>query len=84
MTVAELLKSLGGVPDGSGVTFTAKDGYEMTMSADQVKNGKFVAYDVSTGDEITVDGPLAARGRVRERGRRRPTRRPTAPSAWPF
>ena len=58
VTVAELLKSSGGIPDGSGVTFVAKDGYEMTMSADQVKNGKFVAYDVSTGDEITVDGPL--------------------------
>ena len=58
MTVDELLKSLGGIPDGSGVTFVAKDGYEMTMSADQVKNGKFVTYDVSTGDEITVDGPL--------------------------
>jgi DMSO/TMAO reductase YedYZ molybdopterin-dependent catalytic subunit len=58
VTLAELLKSAGGVPDGAGVTFTAKDGYEMTMSADQVKNGKFVAYDVSTGDEITIQDPL--------------------------
>jgi DMSO/TMAO reductase YedYZ molybdopterin-dependent catalytic subunit len=58
VTLAELLKSVGGVPDGSGVTFTAKDGYEMTMSADQVNNGKFVTYDVSTGDEITIEDPL--------------------------
>jgi hypothetical protein len=58
VTVAELLKSLGGIPDGSGVTFIAKDGYEMTMSADQVKNGKFVTYDVSTGDEVTIQDPL--------------------------
>jgi DMSO/TMAO reductase YedYZ molybdopterin-dependent catalytic subunit len=58
VTLAELLKSLGGVPDGSGVTFTAKDGYEMTMSADQVNNGKFVTYDVSTGDEITIEDPV--------------------------
>jgi DMSO/TMAO reductase YedYZ molybdopterin-dependent catalytic subunit len=54
----ELLKSLGGIPDGSGVTFVAKDGYEMTMSADQAKNGKFITYDVSTGDEITIEDPL--------------------------
>jgi hypothetical protein len=58
VTVGELLKSLGGIPDGSGVTFVAKDGYEMTMSADQVKNGKFVTYDVSTGDENSVEGPI--------------------------
>ncbi len=58
VTVDELVKSLGGIPDGSGVTFVAKDGYEMTMSADQVKNGMFITYDVSTGDEISVDGPL--------------------------
>jgi Oxidoreductase molybdopterin binding domain len=58
VTIGELLKSVGGVPDGSGVTFTAKDGYEMTMSSDQVNNGKFVTYDVSTGDEITIQDPL--------------------------
>ena len=58
VTLEEVVKQLGGIPDGSGVTFTAKDGYEMTMSADQVKNGKFVTYDVSTGDEITIEDPL--------------------------
>jgi DMSO/TMAO reductase YedYZ molybdopterin-dependent catalytic subunit len=58
VTLDELLKSAGGIPDGSGVTFVAKDGYEMTMSADQVKNGKFVTYDVSTGDEIAIEDPL--------------------------
>ncbi len=58
VTVEELFKSLGGIPDGSAVTFVAKDGYEMTMSADQVKNGQFITYDVSTGDENTIDGPL--------------------------
>jgi DMSO/TMAO reductase YedYZ molybdopterin-dependent catalytic subunit len=58
VTLDELLKSSGGVPDGSDVTFVAKDGYEMTMSADQVKNGKFITYDVSTGDEITIQDPL--------------------------
>jgi hypothetical protein len=58
VTIEELLKSVGGIPDGSDVAFVAKDGYEMTMSAEQVKSGTFVAYDVSTGDEIKVDGPL--------------------------
>jgi DMSO/TMAO reductase YedYZ molybdopterin-dependent catalytic subunit len=58
VTIADLLKSLGGVPAGAGVTFIAKDGYEMTMSADQVNSGKFVTYDVSTGDEITIQDPL--------------------------
>jgi DMSO/TMAO reductase YedYZ molybdopterin-dependent catalytic subunit len=58
VAITELLKSVGGVPDGAGVSFVAKDGYEMTMSADQVKNGKFTTYDVSTGDEITVQEPL--------------------------
>jgi DMSO/TMAO reductase YedYZ molybdopterin-dependent catalytic subunit len=54
VAVEELLAALGGLPAGSGVTFTAKDGYEMTMSADQIQNGKFIAYDVSTGDEKTI------------------------------
>ena len=58
MTIGDLLKSLGGVPAGAGVTFIAKDGYEMTMSADQVNSGKFVTYDVSTGDEVTIQDPL--------------------------
>ena len=55
--VTSLLKALGGFPAGSGLTVAAKDGYAMTMSADQVQTGKFVTYDVSTGDEKTVDTP---------------------------
>ena len=39
------------------LSLQASDFYK-TMSADQVKNGKFVAYDVSTGDEITIQDPL--------------------------
>ena len=54
VAVTELLKTVGGLPAGTGVSFIAKDGYEMTMSAEQVQNGKFVTYDVSTGDEIKV------------------------------
>lgn len=58
VALTELLSSLGGLPAGSGVTFTAKDGYEMTMSAEQVQTGKFITYDVSTGDEKTIDDQL--------------------------
>ena len=55
--VTSVLEALGGLPAGSGLTVAAKDGYAMTMSADQVQTGKFVTYDVSTGDEKTVDTP---------------------------
>ncbi len=58
VALTELLSSLGGLPEGAGVTFTAKDGYEMTMSAEQVQTGKFITYDVSTGDEKTIDDQL--------------------------
>ena len=58
VAVMDVLNAAGGLPAGTGVSFIAKDGYEMTMSADQVENGKFTTYDVSTGDEITIQDPL--------------------------
>lgn len=58
VAVMDVLKTAGGLPTGTGVSFVAKDGYEMTMSADQVQNGNFTAYDVTTGDEITIKDPL--------------------------
>ncbi len=46
------LAALVGKPDGTlGVEATAKDGYAMTFSFDQLTKGDFVAYDPATGDE---------------------------------
>ena len=58
VAVMDVIKAAGGLPAGTGVSFIAKDGYEMTMTADQVENGKFTTYDVSTGDEITIQDPI--------------------------
>jgi DMSO/TMAO reductase YedYZ molybdopterin-dependent catalytic subunit len=58
VAITELLASVGGLPAGSGVTFIAKDGYKMTMSGGQVNNGDFITYDVSTGDEKTIEDQL--------------------------
>ena len=58
VAVTELAGLVGGLDDKSGMSFLAKDGYEMTMSAGQINDGTFVAYDVATGDEKKVDDKL--------------------------
>jgi len=52
---------LGGTFDDTmGVTLTAKDGYSMTFSYDQVMNGNFTAYDPANGSELATHDPLTA------------------------
>jgi hypothetical protein len=46
--------------ESMGLTLTAKDGYSMTFSYDQVVNGDFTAYDPATGNELPEHDPLTA------------------------
>jgi len=55
----ELFADVGGLPADMAVSVVAKDGYEMTMSVEQIEAGDFITYDMVTGEEKTVDGPLS-------------------------
>jgi DMSO/TMAO reductase YedYZ molybdopterin-dependent catalytic subunit len=57
LTLAELL---GPLQEGQGVNAVAKDGYAITFSYDQLKNGTFIAYDPATGDELKTPPQLNA------------------------
>ena len=54
----DLFADVGGLPEDAAVGIVAKDGYEMTLSVSQIKSGEFITYDMVTGDEKQVDGPL--------------------------
>ncbi len=56
----ELCKLIGGLDSKSGISLVAKDGYAMTISYDQIANGKFITYDPGTGDEIDIADSLQA------------------------
>lgn len=58
VSLDELFKLVGGFDVAGGVALTAKDGYEMTMSGDQIAKGQFIAYDPATGDEKKIDDKL--------------------------
>lgn len=58
--LSEILKQAGGADSTMGVEIEAKDGYAMTMSAEQIANGDFIAYDPGTGDETQSAGMLQA------------------------
>ncbi len=58
VSLADLADQVGGIEQGTGLTVLAKDGYAMTLSYDQAINGAFIAYDPSTGAEITPSGRL--------------------------
>ena len=58
VSLAELAKAVGGMTPDSGITLTAKDGYAMTISYDQINKGDFITYDPGTGDEIKSKDPL--------------------------
>ncbi|MBN1321559.1 MAG: hypothetical protein JXA87_12055 [Thermoleophilia bacterium] len=58
VTLDELFKEVGGLPVDAAVGISAKDGYEMTVSVAQAKAGDFITYDMVTGEEKKVDGPL--------------------------
>jgi len=58
VAVEELFAEVGGLPEDMAVGIQAKDGYEMTVSYTQMASGEFLTYDMATGDENNVDGPL--------------------------
>lgn len=58
--VADLFEAAGGLPEDMAVGLVAKDGYEMTVSVAQLKAGEFLTYDMVTGAENDVEGPLQA------------------------
>ena len=59
VAIKDLVAALGGTFDDTmGVTLTAKDGYSMTYSYDQIMNGNFTTYDPATGDEMASHDPL--------------------------
>jgi DMSO/TMAO reductase YedYZ molybdopterin-dependent catalytic subunit len=57
VSLLDLIDQVGGWDSTLGVVIEAKDGYSITYSYDQIVNGNFITYDVSTGDEINVAGP---------------------------
>jgi len=59
VALAELGKLVGGIVPNTGVTLTAKDGYAMTISYDQIARGEFILYDPGTGDEVKIKETLA-------------------------
>jgi len=61
VALKDLMTALGGSFDSSiGVTLTAKDGYSMTYSYDQVANGDFTVYDPATGVELAHHDSVTA------------------------
>jgi DMSO/TMAO reductase YedYZ molybdopterin-dependent catalytic subunit len=61
VAIKDLVSYLGGTFDSSmGVTVSAKDGYSMTLSYDQITNGAFTAYDPANGNELKTHDPLTA------------------------
>ena len=56
--IEDLLAEVGGLPDDMAVSIIAKDGYEMTMSAAQLRSGDFLTYDMVDGTEKPVDERL--------------------------
>jgi DMSO/TMAO reductase YedYZ molybdopterin-dependent catalytic subunit len=58
VVLEELFAEVGGLPEDAAVGIAAKDGYEMTMSAEQIRSGDFITYDMVTGEENTIGEPL--------------------------
>ena len=56
--LTDLVDMVGGLSADFGVNVVANDGYAMTLSADQISNGGFIAYDPSDGSEKEYDKPL--------------------------
>ncbi len=47
VSLTEVLSSVGGLPTGSSVQFTAADEYAKTLTYDQISSGTFTTYDTS-------------------------------------
>jgi DMSO/TMAO reductase YedYZ molybdopterin-dependent catalytic subunit len=59
VALMEILKSVGGVTENDAIRVSAKDGYAMTLSYNQVTQGSgFPVLDSSTGKEVTPSNKL--------------------------
>lgn len=58
VALTDLADLVGGLDPSLGVNVVAKDGYAMTLSADQITNGDFIMYDPATGEEKKLSAPL--------------------------
>jgi hypothetical protein len=59
VALTDILKSVGGMTSNNAVRISAKDGYSMTMSYNQVvKGAEFPTYDSTTGKEVNSAGPI--------------------------
>ena len=56
--VEDLCSLVGGLTEENSVQITAKDGYGMTFSYDQIVDGDYDTYDPSTGENKPYDGNL--------------------------
>jgi len=54
VALSDIVKTVGGITSNDAVKISAKDGYSMTLSYNQVTNGtEFPTYDSTTGKEVT-------------------------------
>ena len=60
VALRDLVAAVGGSDATKNLTVTAKDGYRITFSHDQVMKGVFTAYDPGTGDTLASHEPLTA------------------------
>lgn len=56
--VSTLLEEIGGITEENSVEIVAEDGYSITYSPNQILEGDYITYDVSSGDEIDKIGTL--------------------------
>ncbi len=58
VALKDLAEYIGGMDETTGFNVMAEDGYSITFSYDQIKNGSFIAYDPATGTELKKSVPL--------------------------
>ena len=59
VALTDILKSVGGITANNAIRISAKDGYSMTFSYNQVVKGtEFPTYDNTTGKEVTPAGTI--------------------------
>ena len=59
VTVTDLMKAVGGIPDGQSVDVTAIDDYGMTFTYAEVVSGTFPVYNVTTKAEEAAKAPTS-------------------------
>jgi len=60
VALKDLAELIGGMDETKGFNVVAEDGYSITYSYDQLKNGSFIAYDPATGEELKNPVELTA------------------------